>query len=342
MRYNNTKKHIAKPRNLTIPLVVSGAIFWAIACAPDPSTTNQSVTTNQSASLETAKRAANHSSESIKIDNAVFASVQEFAESSPVRCASVPPPPDEREKIEMRLQELEKTNFAREAAGPIRIAVYFHIITNAAGTEGNVSDAAVQLQLQVLNDAFAGIPGGAPTSFRFDLAAKPDVTKNDAWFNMEYSEVPNDIEKQAKAKLNNGDNKTLNIYTVRLANKPFGWGRFPWQLADKVDGIVIRYSTLPGGATNYFNQGDTAVHETGHWLGLYHTFENGCSLGDYVDDTNAEDSAATYCPVARDTCPAPGPDPVQNYMDFTWDSCMNEFTTGQAVRMTDMYQQYRK
>lgn len=335
MRHNKIKKHFTITRSFPITLVVLIVIFWAIACARGPSTTNQS------ASPETAKRSTS-SSESIQIDDAVFASVQEFVESMPERCATVGPPAEERQKIEMRLEELEKTNPQRRAAGSITIPVYFHIITNAAGTEGNVSDATVQLQLDVLNAAFAGTPGGAPTPFKFYLAAKPDRTANDAWFGMEYRKVPTEIERQAKAALNKGDNKTLNIYTVKLAHKPFGWARFPWQLGDEVDGIVVRYSTLPGGVTDYYNQGDTAVHETGHWLGLYHTFENGCNPGDFVDDTNAEDSAATYCPVSRDTCTAaPGPDPVRNYMDFTWDSCMNKFTAGQASRMDDMHRQYR-
>ncbi|HEU4834412.1 MAG TPA: zinc metalloprotease, partial [Pyrinomonadaceae bacterium] len=265
----------------------------------------------------------------------VFSSVQEFAESLPARCPTVGPTPEERQRIEMKREELERTNPERRKTGTITIPVFFHIITNAEGTEGNVSDAAVQLQMDVLNAAFAGSP------FRFVLAGPPDRTANDVWFNMEYREIPADAEREAKAKLNRGDKSTLNVYTVRLATQAFGWARYPWQLADKVDGIVVRYSTLPGGISTYYNEGDTAVHETGHWLGLYHTFEYGCDPGDEVDDTPPEASAATYCPVARNSCPATGFDPVENYMDFTWDSCMFQFTPGQVVRMDDMHRQYR-
>ena len=324
-------------KSITILLVAAGAIFWCLACNPE----NGPTPANQTPSPETTKQSTVRSSEPFKVGESVFTSFKEFAESLPERCSQVAPARAERQKIEEQLRAFQRTNPQRRSAGSIKIPVYFHIITNAAGTEGNVSDGVVQNQMDVLNAAFAGTgPGGTPTPFQF-VYAGTDRTANDAWFDMEYQEIPTDIEREAKAALNKGDKSTLNIYTVRLATKPFGWARFPWQLADKVDGIVIRYSTLPGGGTLYFNQGDTAVHETGHWLGLYHTFENGCDPGDEVDDTNAEASAAQYCPMERNTCPASGSDPVENYMDFTWDSCMYTFTPGQVVRMDDMHLLHR-
>lgn len=324
-------------RNLPILLIASGVIFWGMACnrKHGPTTTAQ---TNRGSTQPTTR-----SREPVKVGETVFASIQEFVDSLPERCATVGPAPDERDKIERNLEALEKANPDWQKTGTITVRVYFHIITNADRTEGNVSNNAAQSQIDVLNAAFAGSGGSTPTPFRFVLAdADIDRTANDDWFNMEYRTIPTYVERQAKAALNKGDKSSLNVYTVRLANKAFGWGRYPWQLADKVDGIVIRYSTLPGGASTYYNEGDTAVHETGHWLGLYHTFEYGCDPGDYVDDTNAEASAARYCPVDWDTCPAaPGLDPVENYMDFTWDSCMYKFTPGQVVRMVGKYQQYR-
>jgi hypothetical protein len=221
----------------------------------------------------------------------------------------------------------------------VTIPVVVHVIrrdTTRAG--GNIPDSMITSQIDVLNQSFAGATGGAVTGFAFQLQSINRVT-NTSWYPIVFGSV---AESTMKSSLRVGGMNTLNLYLGDLADDLLGWASFPQSTLSSDDGVVVLNESLPGGTRSDFNQGDTSTHEVGHWLNLYHTFQGGCSdTNDQVADTPAEAWPAEGCPVGLDTCGSPGADPIHNFMDYTYDSCMHEFTAGQATRMANAWQVYR-
>jgi len=213
-----------------------------------------------------------------------------------------------------------------------RVRVHVHVIRSR--TEGAVPRARVRRQVDVLRDAFGGrqSPSAAQSPFRFRMASL-DTTVNGRWYRMSEGSV---AERRAKRALHRGNADDLNLYVVSGRRGVLGWASQPTEYATDpaMDGVVITRSTLPGGSRGPYSSGDAAVHETGHWFGLFHTFAGRCGgRGDLVADTAPERRPSYGCPVGRDTCTAPGRDPVHNFMDYSYDGCMDRFTRGQVRRM---------
>jgi hypothetical protein len=224
---------------------------------------------------------------------------------------------------------------AMRAVGSVSVPTYFHVINKGTGiANGDIPQSQIDAQLSVLNAAYANSP------YTFVLAGVTRTT-NSKWYALRQGSRN---EKDMKAALRQGGKNALNIYTANLSNSLLGWATFPSSYASNptMDGVVLLYSSVPGGTAANYNQGDTGTHEVGHWLGLYHTFQGGCTApGDSVDDTAPEASPAGGCPVGRDTCAGGGVDPITNFMDYTYDSCMNTFSAGQVARMDSMGATYR-
>ena len=246
--------------------------------------------------------------------------------------------------------EIDAVNARLAAAGSLRsvlpshhqevlIPVAWHVIHS--GSTGMLSSAEIADSIDVLNDAYGRLTGGADQGFQFVLV-DTDYTNNSTWYNdCDVSSV----ETQMKTALRQGNEATLNVYSCGMTGSGLlGWATFPWSYASnpKMDGVVVLQSSLPGGSAAPFNLGDTGTHEVGHWMGLYHTFQGGCAApGDSVSDTPDEASPASGCPTGRNTCSTAGNDPIDNFMDYSDDACMNKFTAGQNSRMNSMWNSYR-
>lgn len=218
------------------------------------------------------------------------------------------------------------------------VPVVFHVVTGRRGA-GDVNDQQIDAQMDVLNAAFMGDDSGG-MSYEFDLV-KTTRSSNSKWYTGCYGGQGD----RMKSALREGDASTLNIYSCSPSGGILGYATFPTSYGSNplADGVVILDESMPGGTATPYNEGDTLTHEVGHWLGLYHTFQGGCSEseGDYVLDTAAESSPAYGCPIGRDTCPTGAIDPVFNFMDYTDDSCMYNFSPGQANRADGMWGIYR-
>ena len=175
-----------------------------------------------------------------------------------------------------------------------------------------------------------------------------DHTINPAWSNIT---IYSQSEADMKNALYKGDYTAINIYVVDELYYPnrindtithidlgndlgielfeiMGYTSAPVSLPEFSSGFIADAAILSHKAVYGSNRtgrdlGRVAVHEIGHWFGLYHTFQWGCmGLGDGIADTPLEDismlETSGGCPEGRDTCPdAPGLDPIHNHMDYT-------------------------
>ena len=223
----------------------------------------------------------------------------------------------------------------RAGAAPVTVPLAVHVITGEGG-RGDVSDERIRTQLDTLNAAFA------PVGLRFALALVERV-ENPAWY--ADLRLGSAQEGDMMRQLARDPARTLNLYTASLALDYLGWASLPDAASetDPLQGVVVLNETVPGGTAVPFDRGHTTTHEVGHWAGLLHTFQGGCSEpNDGVADTPQERSGASGCPVGRDSCPLDnGADPITNYMDYSDDLCMTGFTAGQGARARALVAEYR-
>ncbi len=253
------------------------------------------------------------------------------------------------------------------AGGPvITIPVVVHIVyINAAQ---NISDQQVYSQIAVLNADYNRLNAdtvNTPTAFdsiaanigiEFCLASvDPNgnptngITRTSSTggdFGTFFQPLTDDVKTAATGGVDPWPtDEYLNIWVCNLFPGLLGYAQFPGGVP-ATDGVAITYTAFGtmGAVTAPSTLGRTATHEVGHWLGLYHIWgdDQDCTGSDSIPDTpNATVASSSDCQVTRNSCSnedvywgANDPnDMVQNYMDYSHDSCMNMFTLGQKARM---------
>lgn len=271
-------------------------------------------------------------------------------------------------EFEKWLQPLiEKFKLNRsESGGIITIPVVVHVVHNGVnvGVAPNIDDLQVQSQIEVLNNDYRkklGTPGhntnlvGVDTEIQFALAkVDPNGNPTNGIDRVYYNHdkwTEDEIEEILKPQTIWNTAEYLNMWTVDFANSTLlGYAQFPDASGlpgldtsgglGSTDGVISNYAYFgsrliyPNGVYNgvKYDKGRTMTHEIGHWLGLRHIWGDSTCGDDYCVDTPRAHGSNYDCPIVVN-CDNTGSEMVENYMDYTDDSCMNIFTQNQKDRM---------
>ncbi len=290
-------------------------------------------------------------------------------------------------KEHLRIEKLTQDYLASLATNPnarlitesgvITIPVVFHILHKGEqeGIGTNISDARIISQMTTLNQCFSqSNPDltevlsffqnkiGNP-NFQFRLACKdPNGYSTSGIIRRSSNTNFYKSEENIKQLALGGDDawptdRFLNIWVAPdLDPDLYGYATWPHNYTSKPnnDGVVVRYDVVGVNTGNLpgYTEGRALVHEIGHWLDLFHTFEGACDVsGDHCTDTPCQGYptySITPCATVKalatyqaNTCGDCNPNDVMydNFMDYTNDQCGNHmFTKEQVSRMRATFQ----
>lgn len=257
--------------------------------------------------------------------------------------------------------------YRSENAGIITIPVVVHVIHSgqAVGVAPNITDSQVLSQITAMNNDYrkmAGTrganshPAGADTMIQFALAkSDPDGNPTNGVNHVnlcQESWSTTEINTIVKPTTIWDPMQYLNMWSVNFSDASLlGYAQFPSGSGlpgmqanggpANSDGVVSNYATFGSSDFNDgtfimsapYDKGRTMTHEVGHWLGLRHIWGDSACGNDYCADTPTAHTANYNCNPNIADCDGTGVEMVQNYMDYTNDTCMNIFTQDQKARM---------
>ncbi len=293
-------------------------------------------------------------------------------EADSIRRAKDPSLPslwDEELWLQQKIAEMKQ----QQAEGKMQqtvltIPIIFHIFTSGSGAT-NVAASHIQHQVDQLNLDYGNLSGSsyavaANTQIQFCLAlvdesgntlAEPGIERITSYGAGPFADT--DFENGMKAATIWDPTQYFNVWVANLSGGLLGYAQFPSSSglsglssnggSANTDGVVILHTSLgsvanPNSAGGVYGMGRTLTHESGHWLGLRHIWgDGGCSVDDFCNDTPKSDASNFGCPNTNsctDSYGSPWPtanpvDMVENYMDYTDDSCMDTYTADQATRI---------
>ncbi len=258
-------------------------------------------------------------------------------------------------RINQKLHQLETA--PQKSRQIITIPVVVHVLYQ--NDEQNIPDQQIFSQIDVLNEDYRKLNANAssiPAAFssiaadceiQFCLAARtPQGLATSGITRTQTSVAAFSLNDAMKRSTTGGvdawpTDKYLNIWVCNLSNNLLGFATLPGTVIPALDGVVICYKffgrNTPSGGN--YNKGRTATHEIGHWLNLIHIWgdddnaSDPCSGSDQVTDTPNQEGPNFQCPAYPSASCGNSSDMFMNFMDYTYDQCMNMFTTGQKTRM---------